>query len=660
MSFRLKTILGIAGIELVAMAIIICVNQFALGGSATKQLFQRAEATAHVFSDAVADAVISTDLATLDATIETAVSNADLAYLRIKNASGIVLSERGAREAMSLPFKRDESFETASDDHVIDIDFPIVVAGTSYGKIELGMSTLKVEQEITQALRWNLFVAIAGMSLVAFFGYGLGSILTRELRWLQEGAGRIAQGDFISRIRVRGNDELSETARCFNTMADALQRDRTLLHEQRMERLAKKERVEVIVDCMKKIAQGDATLYVPDAQREDEIGDMARATVVFDNSMREVRKARLEQQRLISAFDQVAEQVAIFESDGNALFLNAAFKDFNDLILQALPQKFTLEDFLREGVAQDAFPDANNATDEWISDQLEQKDGTPVETRRHPDRILLTAQSYIEGIGLVQSSKDITTLRRSERKLVQASKMATLGEMATGIAHELNQPLGVIRMAASNCVKRIDKGQCDPDYLDGKLRRISEQTERASQIINHMRVFGRKADGMHEPFDLRESLNQISSLARTQLANLDIVLKVSVPDIPAIVMGERVIFEQVLLNLISNSRDAIEAQGIGTGHIQIDANFNTAAGHSITIQDTGGGIPESILDRLFEPFFTTKDPGKGTGLGLSISFGTIQEMSGSISIKNSNQGACFTILLPNMSDDSSALKEERV
>jgi C4-dicarboxylate-specific signal transduction histidine kinase len=252
----------------------------------------------------------------------------------------------------------------------------------------------------------------------------------------------------------------------------------------------------------------------------------------------------------------------------------------------------------------------------------------------------------VEGIGTVLSAKDITELRRSERQLIQASKMATLGEMATGVAHELNQPLGVIRMAATNCLKRIDKGVCDPDYLSGKFTRIAEQTERASQIINHMRIFGRKADGVKEPFDLRTSVEEVATLARTQLQTLDIRLLVTVPDEPVIVTGEKVIFEQVLLNLVSNARDAIEAQDTESNEIRIDVQASKSNGHTVSVQDTGGGIPEEILDRLFEPFFTTKEPGKGTGLGLSISFGTITAMSGEISVKNKNGGACFTVSLP--------------
>lgn len=646
MSFRLKTVLGIAAIEVVVMAILIAVNQFGLGGSASTQLYDRTKATAHIFSNAVTDAVIATDLATLDATIETAVSNADLAYIRVRNQSGTILSQGGSSDALAVDFVRDESFETAKKDHIIDIDVPVVVEGVTFGTVELGMSTEKVESELASALQWNLLVALIGMSLVAVFGFGLGSALTYQLKWLQEGADRISNGDLESKIQVRGRDELAQTAHCFNQMADALALDRARLRHQRNQLLKKKQRVDSIVECMTAISEGRNDVQVPETHRDDEIGNMARATVVFDDSMRNLENARLVQQRLISAFDQVAEQVAIFDVAGRSLFLNAAFRRFNATIVSALPDQFSLEDFLTEGVAQAAFPEAQSAPEAWVSDYLQRQDGAPIEEKRAPDRIILTVLSRVSGIGVVMSSKDITELRQSEAQLIQASKMATLGEMATGIAHELNQPLGVIRMAASNSVKRIAKGSCDPEYLSTKLARISEQTERASQIINHMRVFGRKADGRSEPFDLRDSLLEMSTLARAQLQSLDISLKVDIPEASAFVMGEKVIFEQVLLNLVSNARDAIEDQAQGDREIRISAEFNSDDGHVLHVEDTGGGIPEKILHKLFEPFFTTKEPGKGTGLGLSISFGTIQQMSGSVRAANIPGGSRFSISLP--------------
>ena len=647
MSFRLKTVLGIAVIELTVMAILIGFNQFALGGSATTQLFERAEATARIFGNLVSDAVVSTDLATLDATIETAVSTEELSYLRIRNSGGLVLSEGGSAEALSRPFEPDASFETAISDSLIDISVPITVAGLGYGTVEMGISTTRVEEEIAQAFRLNIIVAAIGMSLVAVFGYGLGSMLTAQLHCLRRGARAISSGDLGHQIPIRGRDELADTAHCFNDMARTLAGDRAVLQHKQDELLAKKARVEVIVSRMTDISKGGDDVQVPDVDRFDEIGDMARATVVFQDTMRAVEQARLEQQRLISAFDQVAEQVVVFGLDGRALFLNGAFRRFNRAILQHLDDGFTLERFLRAGCAEGEFPGLED-NEAWIAEQLARQSHEPVEIRRRPDRILLSVLTHVPGVGTVLSEKDVTELRRSERRLVQASKLATLGEMATGVAHELNQPLGVIRMAATNCVKRIDRGKVDNDYMKSKLARIEEQTERASQIINHMRIFGRKADGHREPFDLCAALGEVASLARTQLHTLDISCHLKLPESPVFVLGEKVLFEQVLLNLISNARDAIESQGHASGTISLETEFDQAGQVSILIRDTGGGIPEEILDRLFEPFFTTKEPGKGTGLGLSISFGTIQDMSGTLTARNEGDGACFAIDLPTV------------
>ena len=166
-------------------------------------------------------------------------------------------------------------------------------------------------------------------------------------------------------------------------------------------------------------------------------------------------------------------------------------------------------------------------------------------------------------------------------------------------------------------------------------------------------IFRRKADGESEPFDLGESLRQVANLARTQFRTLDITLTTDIPDGLATVMGERVIFEQVLLNLFSNARDAIEMQGSATGEIVVSAEFDTPDGHIVHVRDTGGGVPDEIMEKLFDPFFTTKEPGKGTGLGLSISFGTIRDMAGEISVKNVEHGACFSIKLPAWQEPTS-------
>jgi PAS domain S-box-containing protein len=261
-------------------------------------------------------------------------------------------------------------------------------------------------------------------------------------------------------------------------------------------------------------------------------------------------------------------------------------------------------------------------------------------------------------VGVVGVGQDITELNKVrieqeiERKqatahIIQASKLATLGEMATSVAHELNQPLNVILMAAGNSLRKMSKGTADPTYLSNKLHRIEQQTKRAATIITHMRMFGRKANEKLEPVDPRQVVSQALELVGEQLRLADITVVTELAEHCPPVLGHRIQMEQVLLNLITNARDAI-AENSGEAKITLRV-FTDPQGVHITAEDTGGGIPEAALARIFEPFFTTKEIGKGTGLGLSVSYGIVREMNGTIAAENINDGARFTITLPPIS-----------
>jgi PAS domain S-box-containing protein len=261
-------------------------------------------------------------------------------------------------------------------------------------------------------------------------------------------------------------------------------------------------------------------------------------------------------------------------------------------------------------------------------------------------------------IGVVGVGQDITELNQvrveqeKERKeataqIIQSSKLATLGEMATSVAHELNQPLNVIRMAAGNSRRKISKGTVDPEYLNDKLERIEAQTARAAAIIDHMRMFGRKANEEPEPVNPRAVVANALDLIGEQLrlAGIEIVTKFS-EDCPS-VLGHRIQMEQVILNLLTNARDAM-AENEGEKKITLRV-FEDDKGVHISSEDAGVGIPEDVLPRIFEPFYTSKEMGKGTGLGLSVSYGIINDMNGIIVADNINGGARFTITLPSVS-----------
>jgi PAS domain S-box-containing protein len=238
-------------------------------------------------------------------------------------------------------------------------------------------------------------------------------------------------------------------------------------------------------------------------------------------------------------------------------------------------------------------------------------------------------------------------IKTTQSEIIQASKLATLGEMATSVAHELNQPLNVIRMAAANARRKISKGTADPEYLNDKLVRIEDQTARAAAIIDHMRMFGRNAKEESEPVDPRKMVTNALGLVGEQLRLAGIEIVTELPQDCSLISGHPILIEQVLLNLLTNARDAM-AERDGESKITLRV-FEDDEGVHITSEDTGGGIPEDVLGRIFEPFYTTKEIGKGTGLGLSVSYGIIRDMNGTIVADNTDDGARFTINFPIVS-----------
>ncbi|MFT5550348.1 MAG: PAS domain S-box-containing protein [Candidatus Azotimanducaceae bacterium] len=258
-------------------------------------------------------------------------------------------------------------------------------------------------------------------------------------------------------------------------------------------------------------------------------------------------------------------------------------------------------------------------------------------------------------VGVIGVGQDITELNQvrveqeRERKeaaaqIIQSSKLATLGEMATSVAHELNQPLNVIRMAAGNSRRKISKGIAEPEYLIGKLERIEEQTARAAAIIDHMRMFGREAKEHFESIDPRNVVTKALDLMGEQLRFDGINVVTELPEDCSFVLGHTIQMEQVILNLLTNARDSMAENDV-EAKITLRVFEGNKAVH-ITTEDTGVGIPEDVLSRIFEPFYTTKEMGKGTGLGLSVSYGIVHDMNGTIAAENIDDGARFTITLP--------------
>ncbi|MHC8355976.1 PAS domain-containing sensor histidine kinase [Pseudomonas sp. LB3P81] len=245
--------------------------------------------------------------------------------------------------------------------------------------------------------------------------------------------------------------------------------------------------------------------------------------------------------------------------------------------------------------------------------------------------------------------RDNTEVRRSQQQLAQSAKMATLGEMATGLAHEINQPLNVMHMAIVSVLKRLSNGDVQIDYLTDTLNRIDAQIQRAARVVDHMRVFGRRSEVEQHPFNPVDAIEGTLSLLADGLRDKGVELRVSESGFEVQVRGYVDQLEQVLINLMVNARDALlsklEADRDFKPWISVHAERDE---HSVRlwVEDNGGGIDPRLLERIFEPFFTTKPVGVGTGLGLSVSYGIVENMGGTLRASNSAEGARFCIELP--------------
>jgi C4-dicarboxylate-specific signal transduction histidine kinase len=242
-------------------------------------------------------------------------------------------------------------------------------------------------------------------------------------------------------------------------------------------------------------------------------------------------------------------------------------------------------------------------------------------------------------------------LREKQEQLVQAGKLATLGELTTGVAHELNNPLNNIGLFIGNAIDLIALGMTDPnpERILQELQSAMQQVRKATEMISHLRTFGRAASVSREPVGITQVIRRALSLTQEQLRLRQIEVKLHLPEEEVIVIGNAIQLEQVFINLLTNARDAMvnSARKIITIACARQANMVV-----IRFCDTGPGIQVGLEQRIFDPFFTTKEVGTGTGLGLSITYGIIKEHQGTIVVENCpDEGALFLIQLPLEHDE---------
>ncbi|SDF50956.1 HAMP domain-containing sensor histidine kinase [Thalassobaculum litoreum] len=608
MSFRLKTILGVALIQALLLAAMVVSSLYYLRASNQTQLDERARTTAKLIATMTRDSVVATDLATLDALVEQVLTNPDIDYLRVRGVGGEVLAQGGDPDALGAPFQADDSPWAVHADGRIDIAQPIDVAGRRFGMIELGLSITALQNVLDDAVPWMGAMVLIELALVGLLGLVLGQYLMRQLGSLRDGAGRVASGDFGYQIAIGGTDELAQTARSFNAMSQALA---GFAAEQRAARDA-----------------AERKSYEAEAILTDAVASMAEAILIADDH-------------------------------GRVLRVNDAFRRFYPAVTDQILAGGSLRQIL--SVAEELY---GHPLNERIK-ELETRAATARQVSLSDGRRLLVDHRPTGLGGVVIVAKDVTELAQAQERtrslqleLMQSQKLESLGTLAAGIAHEINTPMQFIGDNLRFLEEVVDEvlalrtpiEALPEDFVDevpSAIRDSLAGVARVGQIVGSMRSFAHPDPLAPEPNDLNECVRVTTNVSRNlwkQVAKVELELDEALPRVPC-KPGE---INQVVLNLISNAVDAIdEARAPGTvGTITIRTLVDGDMAE-IQVQDDGPGMPPEVRARIFDMFYTTKPTGKGTGQGLAIVAAILAGHKGRILVDSTpGEGTTFRVRLP--------------
>ena len=352
----------------------------------------------------------------------------------------------------------------------------------------------------------------------------------------------------------------------------------------------------------------------------------------------------------------------LFNSDPHPIFIldNQTFE-----ILDLNERAQASYGYSRDDLLGFSFLKLGDESDPEVADELRNLSSKPsslITKKRHYRtggqpffvNINMSSAMYDGSNVIIASTTDITEVVEKETQLIQAGKMTTLGVMAAGMAHEINQPLNVIQVCADFLLKMIDRGQTISDEdMRTMANDIVANVERASGVIKHVRDFARQSELVKSRVNINDPINDVFKVLGHQIKAHTITVDLELdPDLPDI-MAEHNRLEQVFINLVSNAIDAMDEKAEQANGVTIEKHLlikSRPEGDQVVVEvsDTGIGMSEEVQQKIFEPFFTTKKVGKGTGLGFSISYGIVEDYDGTIDIDSEvGRGTTFMLRFPS-------------
>lgn len=459
------------------------------------------------------------------------------------------------------------------------------------GTVKVNISLKNINKEIDETILISIAIIVIVATISVFVSYYFITFVVKPIKRVTQVALEVSKGDLEKSVDVKSSDEIGQLAASFNKMT----RD---LKAMTQELTNSKEYVEDIIKSM------TDTLIV----------------INPDTTIRTVNQATLDllgykKYELIGkTIKMIVEEDELFKRQG-------------------------IEDLIKKGFI-------SGVEKTYLS-----KNGKKVLVL-FSGAVMRDEQRNVQGIVCV--AQDITERRRLEEerdmiqlKMMQSSKLASLGEVAAGVAHEINQPLSYISSVIQCLQIDLNEDRIDKNELDNRLTTSFKQVGRINSIIQHLRTFGRRDDIAKRPISMETVLNNTLLLMGEQIRLNNIKLVKNIKSGLPMVLGSMNQLEQVFINLFQNALDVV-------GKISMDRELlvdmllsRDKESVIIKVKDNGDGIKPEYMDKIFEPFFTTKEVGKGTGLGLSIIYGIIREHDGTITCESEvNKGTAFTITLP--------------
>ncbi len=466
------------------------------------------------------------------------------------------------------------------------------------------------EFERVSSFRYVFSAVLAGALVLAL---GLGTFvarrLTKPLRVLRDGARKIGAGKLDHTLSVGTGDEAEELAAEFNSMASQL---RTLYDD--MEHTIQ-ERTKQLREALNELKEAHEGIVESEARYSDIVENASDLIQITD-----------QEGRIRSANRREAE---VLETNAEELIGSDFFEWVAPDLRESTRRAFQS---VLDGANLSSYPSALLVG--------ESNRRVPIEISATP----VVLNGRCEGARAI--IRDVSERKATEAQLIKAERLSSVGALAAGVAHEINNPLGIITMFAQRTLEKAQQGHVDVD----KLEKIVDQARRVAGITKGLLDFSRSAPTEFESFDLGKVVEDTAGLIRERTRRQNTELSIEVAAHLPSVQGNAQQIGQVVLNLLLNAAHSLNSGGkihVRAEHLDVGNLAGGGPSLRVQVEDTGPGIPADVLPHLFEPFFTTKAPGEGTGLGLSVSYGILKEHRGVLSASNApHGGARFEFELP--------------